>query len=514
MRELDRRTIADFHVPGEVLMDRAGRGVAEVVRRIAELRGLSACEVHVFAGRGNNGGDAFAAARYLSDWGFTVRLWLATAAAQLSGDALAHFRRMASGAALRCELAAEADWPSLPDERFRRADIAVDGLLGTGLSGPARGSVAAAIRLLNALGQHVPVVSIDVPSGLDADTGAATGAIVAADVTVTLGLPKRGLLEPRAADFVGNLEVADIGLPPELWQGLRSEEELIAAEELRTLLPRRARHAHKGEFGRVLIVSGAAGYAGAVTLAARAALRSGAGLVTALVPHGIAPVVAAGAPEAMVHAAAQTEGGSLSADCLRAWNRSLADFDAVLMGPGMTPHAETGSLVETILGMAKAGLVLDADALNVLAGRRERIRRCAGRVILTPHPGEMARLLGVTVAGVQQDRPGSARAIARDTGAVVVLKGAGTIVCAAGQPLHVNLTGNPGMAKGGMGDVLAGLMAGLVAQGLSSLDAARLGVYVHGRAADTVAWRGSQSGMTAGDVIEELPAALRALGGR
>jgi NAD(P)H-hydrate epimerase len=249
-------------------------------------------------------------------------------------------------------------------------------------------------------------------------------------------------------------------------------------------------------------------------MAARAALRSGVGLVTVLTPASIAAVVAQAAPEAMVHAAAETEAGSLSAGCLRAWGRDMASFDAVLIGPGLTTHDESRRLTESLLRAVRSPLVVDADGLNVLAGDLDPVRRCGSPVMLTPHPGEMARLLGCSAADVQADRPGSARRAMARARAVVVLKGAGTVVAAPDRTPAVNMTGGPGMAKGGMGDVLAGLIAGLAAQGLEPFDAARLGVFVHGRAGDDAAWRGSQAGLTAGDVIRELAGCFLAIAGR
>ncbi|MFC1453171.1 NAD(P)H-hydrate dehydratase, partial [Verrucomicrobiota bacterium] len=259
---------------------------------------------------------------------------------------------------------------------------------------------------------------------------------------------------------------------------------------------------------------GAAGYAGAAAMAVTAALRSGVGLVTALVPKGIAPVVAGIVPEAMVHGGPETEIGSLAEDALDTWERPAAGFDAVLAGPGMTSHGATRRIVEKLLSEGTAPLVLDADALNVLAGCAEAVREAGRPVVVTPHPGELARLTGCGVGEVQADRVGAARGAAELTGAVVALKGAGTLVAAGGHPVNVNLTGNPGMAKGGMGDVLAGMVAALAAQGMPPFDAVRAAVYVHGRAGDNVAMRTSQIGMVAGDVIEELPNVFREIAAR
>ena len=509
MRELDRKTISDFGIPGEVLMDRAGLGVAEVVQFLARIAGYDGPLVQLLAGRGNNGGDAFVAARYLKERGYDVEVWLAAEAGAISGDALKHLSKLKAAKVPFHELPTKVEWDDEAGASTLSGCIVVDGILGTGISGPARGPAAGAISYINALAPRNLVVAIDIPSGLNADTGEAAGDVVTADITATMGLPKRGLLEPRAVESVGAVEVVDIGIPAELTERIECDVELIAVDDLRVILGRRPRQAHKGMFGHVLVFGGAPGYAGAVAMAVEAAARSGAGLVTALVPVGVAAVVAGMVPEAMIHSGAPTGTGSLAADCLAKWNRPLAGFSAILMGPGMTTHDDTLALVRKVLAESRVPVVLDADALNVCAGRLDIIKNASCPVIITPHPGEMARLTGGQVAEVQADRFNTARRMAEQTSAVTVLKGAGTVVAAEGHPLNINLTGNPGMASGGMGDVLSGLIAGLAAQGIAPFDAARAGVYLHGRAGDNVAWRTSQAGMIAGDVIEELPHVFR-----
>ena len=407
------------------------------------------------------------------------------------------------------ELPTKYDWDEAVATRAGGAELVVDGLLGTGIRGPARGPVAGAICYINELSSQSLVVAVDVPSGLNTDTGCAEGDTVRADITATMGFPKRGLVESDALDYVGNIEVVDIGIPQELADTVDSDLELITAADLFDLVSRRHRAVHKGTFGHALVLGGAAGYVGAIAMATRAALRSGTGLVSALVPATLASTVAALAPEAMVHAGAETAAHALAGDALAQWRRPLAGFEAVLIGPGLTPSEESRRLVERVVAGCTTVLVLDADALTVCGGRLDLIRSASCSVILTPHPGEMARLLGLSVSDVQADRRGTARRVAEETGAVVVLKGAGTVVVAPGGPVHVNMTGNPGMATGGMGDVLAGLMTGLAAQGLSSVDAARLAVYLHGRAADTVAGRTARPGIIATDVIEELASVFR-----
>lgn len=514
MRELDRKTITGFQVPGETLMDRAGLGVARVVIGLCDRYGWDCASILLIAGRGNNGGDVFAAARYLKEQQHDVAVWLAGSISEVRGDARAHLSKLKTAKIALEEFPTKEDWNQLTDNLLHEAGsfgvaIVVDGVLGIGIHGAAHGPAAGAIRYVNTLSRQCLVVSVDVPSGLDSDTGQAEGDAVMADLTVTMGLPKRGLVEPCAVNKVGRLQVVDIGIPLSLIEKLDSDIELITANEVRALIPRRPRQAHKGVFGHLLIFGGAAGYSGAVTMAARAAMRSGAGLVSVVVPRGIAPVVAGAVPEAMVHAAPETETGSLSAACWDAWRDSLKSFSAVLAGPGLTRHPDTKILVDRIVQDCSAPLALDADALNVFEGRLNDLARRKVSLVITPHPGEMGRLLGRSAADVQASRLAATREAASRSRAVVVLKGAGTLVAEEGQPLQVNMTGNPGMATGGTGDVLAGLLAGLLAQGMQPFDAARASVFLHGRAGDDAATEKTEYCLTAGDIIKSLPYAFQ-----
>ena len=511
MRDLDRRTIAEFGVPGSTLMDRAGFGVAEMVQYVSRVSGYASdAPILVFAGRGNNGGDALVAARYLKTWGFEVEVWLIAEARTLTGDAMAQFSRLREAGVRFRETPTPDDLNDAFEEAHCDGGIIVDGVLGIGIVGPARGPAAAAIDCINELSRHNLVVAIDVPSGLDADTGEAPGGAVRADVTVTMGLPKRGLVQTRALDYVGTVEVVDIGLPFELIDPLTSDIELITADDIRALRERRPRASHKGDYGHVLIIGGSPGFSGAVSLAAAAASRSGAGLVSVLTPARVAPIVAGWAPEAMVHPAVENTDGTLTANALRAWSRHINEFDAVLIGPGMGVGTDRRRLVTEVLANSRCPVIIDADAINVCGGRTDLIRDAKGPVILTPHPGELARLMGdVAIPDIQSNRFEWARRAAANTKAMVVLKGAGTLVAEGDRPIAINLTGNPGMATGGSGDVLAGMIAGLIAQHFDPFDAAGMGVHLHGRAGDNVAWRGSQAGLIASDLIAELPGVFR-----
>jgi NAD(P)H-hydrate epimerase len=512
MRELDRRTIEEAGAKGVDLMERAGQGVATAVRRLAEVSGFPDPVIHLIAGRGNNGGDAFVAARLLKDMNYAVEVWLAGSANQVTGDARIHLSRLKTSSVTVREMPTVDDWLAAAAQPFW-AEILVDGVLGTGIAGPARGPAAAAIQYIRSQANDALCVAIDIPSGLNADTGVAEGDTVMADITVTMGLPKRGLVQPAALEHVGSIEVVDLGIPLEYVEDLDLEEdlELVYLSDLQPLFPRRKRVSHKGDYGHVLLVGGAEGYAGAMTLAARAALRSGVGLVSALVPEGIADVVATATPELMVHRGAQNKQGGLAASAWTAWRDQAEKFSAVLIGPGLGRSADATLLVRRVVKECPARLVVDADAISVLEGNAGILREAQEPPVLTPHPGELARLLKRETAAIQADRGGSASDAARFTGGVVVLKGAGTVIAQEKRPLQINMTGNPGMATGGMGDVLAGLLAGLVAQGFDPFDAARVAVYLHGRAGDLAAWRRCQASLIAGDLIDELPFAYRDL---
>lgn len=456
MRALDARTIA-AGTPAAALMERAGAAVAE------RVRALGSQSVLLAAGKGNNGGDAVVAARHLEAAGRRVKL---VSPEQVNPAMLHDFA----------------------------PDLIVDGLLGTGLTGDVREPFATAIRCLN--DARVPILAIDIPSGLDGDTGEPHGIAIHATTTLTMGLPKLGLL--RAPAYVGVLEVADPGFPPEFIAEIPSDVEWLTAGDVAPLLPRRRRDAHKGDFGHLLILAGSEGYTGAPVLCALAAARVGTGLVTLAVPRVVYPIVAAQCPPEVM---------PLPLDRLE----SFEGFTAVALGPGLGRAPETQRTVLRWLDDCRQPMVVDADALTALAQNVSALNHVGGPVVLTPHPGEMARLLGQLPARVQADRWGVARQFARDHGVVLALKGAGTVVTDKTGTLWINTTGNAGMAKGGMGDALTGILGGLLAQGVPLLDAARAGVFVHGRAGDFAAARMGEQALLVTDLITDLGAAFATL---
>ena len=482
MRELDRRTI-ESGIPGEELMLAAGEGLANAIRRLADQHSLIDSPILFVAGAGNNGGDAFVAARILYEEELPVECWLACSESRLKGDALTCFKKMKKVGVPLQVMELSEDW-AYATACGTDAEIVVDGVLGTGVSGAPRGVIADAVRFVDQQADRALVVAIDVPSAMS----------VRADVTVTMGLPKVDCMESENLDVVGNLQVVDIGIPSEFVDEVKSdvEAELIHPAELSPLFLRRARTAHKGDFGHVLCVGGSKGFSGAITLAARAALRSGAGLVSAFVPESIHALVAPVVPEVMIHSTLP-EG----------------KWGAILAGPGMGRTATTREQVLHLLETSTVPLVLDADAITILADQFDVLSDAGCPVILTPHPGEFAALFGLKVEEVQDDRVNLAKMAATRLNAVVVLKGAGTIVAAPDRRLAINLSGNPGMASGGSGDVLAGLISSLAGQGIAPFEAACAAVWLHGHAGDLAAAEKSQASVVAGDLIEKLPEAIR-----
>jgi NAD(P)H-hydrate epimerase len=510
MRSWDRRAIAERGIRGLALMNRAGGAVARVAARLATLRGET--RILLVAGRGNNGGDAFVAARCLHEDGFRAEVLVTCAPDALRGDAQAAWERMRAAGVPCCSKADAQAWQEFEESDPWRGGVIVDGLLGTGSEGAPHGVIAAAIRWINGNRRRCAVVAIDLPSGLQADTGEPFDPVVRADITVSLAAPKTGFANPRAWESLGHLEVVDIGLPMDLCSSANAAPlQFIGAPVVRDILPPRGRATHKGNYGHVLVIGGSHGLVGAPALAAMGALRGGAGLVSAAVPDDSMAVMATLAPAAMAHRIA-VEQGVMTPATLTAGIRPARDFDVVLAGPGMSAGAATARIVNHLLQNPAHRLVLDADALNVLAGQVEVLRRAgasAPSVILTPHPGEAARLLGVTVAEIQANRTQAAQQLAARSGAIVALKGAGTLVATPEGAVHLNLTGNPGMATGGTGDVLSGLIAGLWAQGIAPLDAARLAVYLHGTAGDLAAWQAGETSLVADDLGRFLGPSFR-----
>jgi hydroxyethylthiazole kinase-like uncharacterized protein yjeF len=505
MRRADRRMTEQYGLPSSVLMENAGRGAVDALERI--LRPTAGRRVVVVCGRGNNGGDGLVAARHLLARGARVAVWLAGRAEEVRGDARVNLDAWRAGGEAVAEVA-EPGGAGL--DRLRAslagADVVVDALLGTGVRGPATGAVAGAIEAVNAAMR--PVCALDLPSGLPSDGEPPAGAVVRAALTVTFGLPKLGLVVPPGVELAGRIEIVDLGVPRS-WLGQGSRTALLEPSDIGGLLPPRPIDAHKGRYGHLLVVAGSLGKTGAAALACLGALRAGTGLVTCAVPASQQPVVAARVAEAMTEALPETAARTFSAKAVERLLELLARMDAGALGPGVGLDLETQAAVRELVRQAERPLVVDADALTALVGRLAVLRDAAAPRALTPHPGEAARLLGVEVPEVQADRLGAARRLAAETGAVVALKGARTVVAGPDGEAAVNPTGNPGMASGGTGDVLTGVAGGLLAQGLRPVPALRAAVYLHGLAGDLAAEARGVAGLVAGDVADALPEAIR-----
>jgi NAD(P)H-hydrate epimerase len=451
------------------------------------------------------------AARYLADAGLDVVVHLLAAPAELKGDARTNYELFR-----RCDGRAEEFRRPRLARDVAGAGVVLDAMLGTGSRGALGGDFAAAAETLNRAG--APVVAVDVPSGIDAATGAVPGVAVAADVTVTFGLPKLGLLHYPARVYAGEIHVVDVGYPSLVEEELAFEPtgerpgyvaRLPAVEEVAALLPARPGDLHKGAAGRAYILAGSRGLSGAAILAARACMRGGAGLVEVGLPAELDGIFSAAALECLSHPLPQTEGGGLARAAAAAVAEKFAAADAVAAGPGLGREAETAALLREVMRGVKAPVLVDADGLYLLG--LEGLRRARLRGVLTPHPGEMARLFGVGAPEVQRDRLGWARRLAGETGTAVILKGYLTVVAAPDAETWLNPTGNAGLASGGTGDVLTGVVLAFLAGGASPAAAARAGAYVHGLAGDVAAEASGERALVAGDVLEALPAAFRLL---
>ena len=510
MRQMDREASERYGVSGLALMENAGAAVARVASRVASRAGAAGLRrfaeptrpvsVCIIAGRGNNGGDGFVAARHLAGYGARVWAYVVGDPSTIVGDARINMDAMAGAGVGVVPLLDEGAWNAARAD-LAQSDVIIDAILGTGARGAPSPEAARAISLMNE--STAPVVAVDAPSGVDALTGAVPGECVIAHTTVTFALAKTGLLTYPGAYYAGRVVLDGIGMPPPLLDLGEIKTRLTTPDDVRAALPVRRPDAHKGDFGSVLIVAGSPGMSGAPSLAAMGALRSGAGLVHLLVPAGIAGEVSARHAEVMVHPAPEP--------CVSSILEMAARCQGVVVGPGMSCCERTATIVDAVISEIRVPLVLDADAINVMAGRAQALREARAPVVITPHPGELGRLFGVGADEINRDRLGWARRAALETGATVVLKGARTVIAGTGGEAYVNPTGNSGMATAGMGDVLSGAAGSLCAAGLGSLAAGYCSAYIHGLAGDFAARERGADGMVAGDVLAHIPEAFGAV---
>ncbi len=507
MRKIDQHTIEGIGIPGIVLMETAG---SEIVRTI-EHHYPTAQHIGILVGKGNNGGDGLVIARQLAHAGCEVHIFLVSPPDSFTGEARTNLD-IAYNLGLQIE-------ETLTDVstyvKSHKCELLVDAIFGTGLHSDVREPISTIINEINNL--HIPVLAVDLPSGLDADTGNPLGTCVQADRTVTIGLPKRGLLLQPGAELAGQLEIIDIGFPQQVIDAQKINVNWTTENEAANWLPLRTSDSHKGSYGRVLVIAGSTGMTGAAALTSEAALHVGAGLVTLAVPKSLNAILEVKLSEVMTLPLPETENGSLAESATQHILESADRNQSVLaIGPGLSQHPETVALVHQLIKENRAKgldlrMVVDADGLNALAKAKELIPLLGEEAVITPHLGEMARLTDTPIPTLAADRITTAEEFAQNYGLTLVLKGAPTVTSNSNGEVWINPTGNPGMATAGMGDVLTGVIAGLIAQKVPSANAATLGVYLHGLAGDIAADTIGMHGLIAGDVLKTIPPAISSL---
>jgi hydroxyethylthiazole kinase-like uncharacterized protein yjeF len=512
MREVDRLTTERAGVPSLTLMEGAGKSVAGFIRQ--QFRKLRRRGIVILCGKGNNGGDGFVVARHLLEIGAKPVVYLFAEPGQVQGDAAVNLKRWQDASRELHVIRSSGEWQAAK-AAVASADIIVDALLGTGARGAVEGLLREVIEDVNRRAATQTVIAIDIPSGLRADTGEIEGAAVTANFTVTFTAPKVGFFQGTAYTQVGQLVVRDIGSPAELIEEVgKGHLRWLEPRELTRFAIPREPTGHKGDYGHALIVAGSVGKSGAAVLASWAALRVGAGLVTVATPEQVLAIVASHTPEVMTEPLAATEAGSISLRSLEyeRFDNLMKGKRALAIGPGLSTHSETQQFVRTVVGKRPAiPIILDADGLNAFDGRAEELKGSKEMIAMTPHPGEMARLLGCTTSDIQSRRLQVALKAAVDWDAFVILKGHQTIIAAPTGQAWINSTGNPGMGTGGTGDVLTGMLAGLTAQHGAKgwWWTLGFGVYLHGLAGDLAAADVGHAPLMASDLIRAIPDAYQ-----
>lgn len=508
MRALDQKSIKEVGIPGIILMENAGRGVVEHMSGF--FPSMVSGRIGICCGGGNNGGDGFVVARHLMKRGLRPEIFLFTDPKRVCGDAKTNLNILFKIGGRVYVISDENSFEAYKGS-IKQCDIIVDALFGTGLRPPVTGLLADVIQYINQL--HKDVVSVDIPSGLGADSPHIVGPCINAALTVTFALPKVSHLLPAASNNVGELRIVDIGIPDFLINETPYAMMTLDDTLLAPLLKVRLSDTHKGDYGHCLILAGSEGKTGAAYMAAAAALRAGAGLVTLGIPQSLNEIMAVKLTEAMTLPLSETPDKTISA---KAWQK-IVDFlprvNSIAVGPGLSQNQETGELVQRIVTEIKMPMVIDADGINLLAGRFDLVRESGNAPILTPHPGEMARLIGCKTADLVSNRLEIVKEQAVDKGCYLLLKGHNTLIVNPKGEIFINSTGNPGMASGGMGDILTGMIAGLIAQGYSKEDATLLSVYLHGLAGDIAVKTKCEECLLATDLFDTLPLAFKMLSG-
>lgn len=505
MMETDRQAIQERGIPGVVLMENAGRACCREM--IASFGHLFPGPLLVVAGKGNNGGDGYVIARILSDAGWQVKTVVLGNAEDIGGDALVMLQIMQQ---LKLPVSFVTKSKELLSVFADDAPaLIVDAVFGTGLNSDVRGLQAEAIQLINEA--DAAVVAVDIPSGVNGSNGRVMGDAVKAELTVTFDRAKIGHGSRPGADYSGTLAVVDIGIPLIGRSPLQSRVQLVDEAVAAGLLPHRPASGHKGRFGHLLVVAGSQGKSGAAALAGNAAVRSGCGLITVAVPACVHDIIEVKLTEAM-GCSLEDEEGLVALSALDSILALARERQALAIGPGLGVSDGLRTLLSTILEKVEIPVVIDADGLNLLSGQLECLTAVSARpVVLTPHPGEMSRLTGLSVVEIESDRFEVAKRFAQESGAVILLKGARTVIAAPDGRVNINSSGNDGLSSGGSGDVLTGVIGGLLAQGLDAFEAASLGAWLHGRSAELVSSGAGTAGMAATDLLPQLPVSRQEL---
>lgn len=502
MQAIDQYSIEECGIPGMLLMENAGRGAVDYLKR--QIPDLNAKRVIVFAGKGNNGGDGFVMARHLLNMGTEVSVLLLGKTSELKADAKLN-AEIAHNIGVEIHEVDAANFKSF-DHSLRHSDLIIDAIFGTGLTKPASGFFEEVFERINQLQKFV--VSVDIPSGVDSDSGQLIGPHVTANLTLALALLKRSHVTFPAARVMGDTEVIDISLPQKAIDAQPPAVQMVEPCDIAAWLKKRPRDAHKGDFGHVLVIAGALGKGGAAGLTALASLRAGCGLVTLGIPESCQKALEFHPLEVMTVPLAETENGTLAVKAKDRIAEHLQGKSALAIGPGISTDPETVRLLREVLPTVQVPMVLDADAVNCLAldGGLELLKN--SEVILTPHPKEMSRISGLSTQEIQANRIETASRFAQENSVHLVLKGARTILAFADGSVFINPTGNPGMATAGSGDVLTGIIAGLIAQGLKIQQAAIAGTYLHGLSGDIYAEKSAEASLIAGDLLNGIPESL------
>ncbi len=506
MQQMDRATIEIMGIPGRLLMENAGRGATAFFLETTYRNHPGA--VGIIAGRGNNGGDGFVMARYLHQMGISATVFLMADPNRIEGDASTNLKLLNAMGVPVIEVADDNAF-SAAKQTMVHQHTWIDAILGTGLKSDVRGHFQAAIRFINE--QERPVFAVDIASGLNADTGQVCGTCIKAYATATFGFAKIGHLTYPGRTLTGKLKVVEIGIPPTVAKEIGCRQHLISPRSLKTEMPKRSATAHKGDTGHLLILAGSQGKTGAAAMASTSAMRAGAGLVTLGIPDSLNPILETIVTETMTIGLPETAETGISETACDSILSLATDKQCLAVGPGLGTDPSTGRLLEHLIEKCPVPMVIDADALNLIAKNPAMLNKAQSPLVLTPHPGEMFRLSGHTTATIQSNRIQHARSFAQNHGVHLVLKGAATVIADPDGTVFINSTGNPGMAAGGMGDVLTGLIAGFITQGMEVGAAARAGVFLHGLAADRMALQNGPVGYLATEVINTIPYVINEL---